>query len=86
MEINSLVLMLGSKIVAIFDGKENKFFHTSEHDLADKKFRYYSEHILADDPTGLKRSDVFHYWKTTKRGRVYRPTSQRIGNITSLIA
>jgi hypothetical protein len=85
MKNNAVVLMLGTKIVAIFNGKENQFFHTSEHDLANKNYRLFLDYVLVDDPVGMKRSDIFYYWKTTKRGRIYRPTPQRVGNVTSVV-
>ncbi len=75
------VLMIGRKIVAVISEKEKVFIHTGEHKLSDCTFRIYDEAVIADNKKGL-RSDKFSYWKTTKRGRVYKA---RRDNLSSLI-
>ena len=75
-------LMSGRRIIAILSDQENVFLHQEGEAIKKRKFEIKEDIVIALHENGM-RNDIFRYWKTTKRGRVYR--SHTI-NFTSLMA
>lgn len=83
--MNKIVLMVGRKNIAILNPVENTtaYLHKEGQLLkknCNNKFEIHNDYVLAGD--GSKRRDKFTYWKTTKRGKVYK---QNKSNYNSLI-